>query len=226
MGLFRRSPAQNRARQAQGLPPGPLRTFLETPVADPPTPADKVPMLAVDVETTGLDPNHDRLLSIGWVPVDGLAIPLSGARHLVVASDAEVGQSATIHGITDDALRTGTPLKECVDAFLSACTGRVLVAHHAQIETNYLGRACEQVYGVRPSFTTVDTMQIQYRLLTKGFDDEPPKGALRLWSARDQYGLPRYSAHNALVDALACGELLLAQVGALGPNPTLKQLVG
>ena len=38
---------------------------------------------------------------------------------------------------------------------------------------------------------------------------------LRLWRARRRYGLPRYRAHDALIDALACAELYLAQTAEL-----------
>jgi len=41
-------------------------------------------------------------------------------------------------------------------------------------------------------------------------EDLPP-GALRLSTARAHVGLPRYAAHEALTDALACAELYLAQ---------------
>jgi DNA polymerase-3 subunit epsilon len=35
-------------------------------------------------------------------------------------------------------------------------------------------------------------------------------------ASRERYRLPVYSAHNALIDALSCAELLLAQVAAMG----------
>ncbi len=39
-----------------------------------------------------------------------------------------------------------------------------------------------------------------------------PRGEdLRLARVRERYDLPRYGSHNALSDALACGELFLAQ---------------
>jgi len=40
-------------------------------------------------------------------------------------------------------------------------------------------------------------------------------GLLRLNEARQHFGLPRYPAHRALTDAVATGELLLAQVAEL-----------
>ncbi|WP_420174540.1 exonuclease domain-containing protein [Luteococcus sp. OSA5] len=220
MALFRKSPQQRSHR----LPEGPLRDWAETPLPAPSTPARELRLLAVDVETTGLDPKTDRLLSIGWVPVDGNAIPLRGAGHVVLRGATEVGQSATIHRITDDQLAAGMEPAQALTQLLQALRGRVLLAHHAVMETGFLEGAMKQVWGNSVSLPTVDTMQLQYRLLTKGFDDEPPPGSLRLWAARDQYGLPRYRAHEALTDALACAELYLAQVSEIGWETPLKKL--
>ncbi|MEL4358185.1 MULTISPECIES: exonuclease domain-containing protein [unclassified Luteococcus] len=226
MALFSRTPRRspNPEKLAAALPEGPLRDFAAAVIQPDSTPADQLRLLAVDVETTGLDPKTDRLLSIGFVPVDGQAIRLAGAGHLVIRSDAEVGQSATIHRITDDQLAAGVEPAEALTALLTALRGRLLLAHHAVIETGFLDVAMRRVWGAGVPIPTVDTMQLQYQLLTKGFDDEPPPGALRLWGARDQYGLPRYRAHEALTDALACAELYLAQVSELGWQTPLKKL--
>ncbi|MEL4505039.1 exonuclease domain-containing protein [Luteococcus sp. H138] len=222
MALFGRKTSPEKL--SASLPEGPLRDFAAVAPPASSTPASALRLLAVDIETTGLEPTTDRLLSIGFVPVDGPAITLAGAGHLVIRSDAQVGQSATIHRITDDQLAGGVELADALTELLTALRGRVLLAHHAVIETGFLARAMQQVWGASVPIGTVDTMQLQYRLLTKGFDDEPPPGALRLWGARDQYGLPRYRAHEALTDALACAELYLAQVGELGWETPLKKL--
>lgn len=214
MKIFGTSAAA-RAKLAAKAPPGPLRDYLSEPAPGEETPLSAARLLAVDVETTGLDPDSGQLLSIGFVPVDGYQVILAGAGQLLIRQSATVGESARFHGLTDDALASGNTLAEALDALFGALTGRVLLAHHAAIETGFLARACEQVYGVVPPFSVVDTMSIQFGLLSQGFDDEPPQGALRLWNARGQYGLPRYAAHEALTDALACAELYLAQVAEL-----------
>lgn len=211
MRLFGRS----RFQLAERVAPGALRDYLATPPPDPSTPLDQVRLLAVDVETSGLDPARDQLLSIGFVPVDGEAIRLAGAGQVLVRPSREVGDSVRFHGLTDDALAPGVELADALETLFGALAGRVLLAHHAAIETGFLGRACEAVHGVRPPFTVVDTMALQFALLSQGFDDEPPQGSLRLWAARGQYGLPRYAAHAALTDALACAELYLAQAAEL-----------
>lgn len=183
----------------------------------PDTPVSDLRLLAVDVETTGLDPRRDRVVAIAWVPVDGLAITLSGARQLVVAGEGEVGESATVHGLTDDTVATGVPLDTALDELLAALDGRVLLAHHVSIEAGFLAAACEG-RGVTPFVgPSVDTLDLQRRVLAGalGAGLEPRPGELRLWASRERYGLPRYQPHDPLADALGCAELYLAQIAEL-----------
>lgn len=213
--------ARARGRRASGtLPEGPLRTYLSTPQPSSRTPLAALPLLAVDLETTGLDPRRDRIISIGWVPVDGTVIRLGGAGQAVVSGEElgerGVGQSATLHGLTDDRLRAGTPLAEAVGTLLDALAGRVLLAHHAGLEAGFLQAACRRLWDVRLDLTVVDTMRLHRRVIAPGFDDEPRGDDLRLWNARARFGLPVLGAHDALHDALAAAELYLAQVAELG----------
>ncbi|GGL38460.1 DNA polymerase III subunit epsilon [Phycicoccus endophyticus] len=206
-----RSVAARRRRAAGRAAPGPLREYLAVPSPSRETPLEDLPLLALDLETTGLDPRSDRVLSAGWVPVDGDRIVLGGARRLLVRDAGEVGQSATVHGITDDALGAGRPLEEVVGELLGALAGRVLLAHFARVETRFLDAACRRFWGARMPVEVVDTLELERRLLPGGGEAPQAPGALRLWTARARRGLPLYSAHEALTDALACAELYLAQ---------------
>ncbi|WP_435200987.1 exonuclease domain-containing protein [Janibacter sp. GS2] len=214
---LRRTPQRRREDAVAAAPPGPLRDYLSTPFPDPGTPLDEVPLLALDVEATGLDVEADRVIAVGWVPVDGLAIDLSGAQRRILATRREVGQSATVHGLTDDALAAGDLPIDVLAQLLEALAGRVLLAHHASIEVGFLAAACRRVYGVPFVASSVDTLALHRRVLTDGVGAQPDPlpGSLRLWAARERYGLPRYRAHEPLTDALACAELYLAQVAEL-----------
>lgn len=201
-----------------------MRGYLDSPLPPPHTPVADLPLLAIDIETTGLDPRRDRVLSVGFVPVDGDRIVLAGARSMMVRHDTPrdddgVGQSATLHGLTDDAVAAGEPVEVVLDQIFTALSGRVLLAHYTRIETAFLGAACHRIYGVRPPILAVDTLQLHHRILgggiDMGFTADPPTSELRLWRARERYGLPRYPAHDAVVDALACAELYLAQTAEL-----------
>lgn len=188
----------------------------------------EVDLLAVDVETTGLDPARHEVVSIGCVPVRGLAIQLGGARRYAVrpADPAGVGQSATVHGITDDEAARARPLVELLPEVLAALEGRLLLAHHASIEVGFLTRACRALGVQPPELTVVDTVRLQRRVLRRGHaHGHVPEEELTLERARRHLGLPRYRSHDALGDALACAELYLAQVAALGGDLSLRQLL-
>lgn len=234
--MFGRLTAAARRRHAAGrAPDGPLRRYLDHPPPDAGTALVDLPLLAVDVETTGLDPRRDRVVSLGFLPVDGDRIVLGGARSMLLRPQAGihddgVGQSATLHGITDDAVASGVTAEAALDQLFDALTGRVLLAHYTRIETGFLAELCARTHGLRPPFTTVDTLGLQHRVLRggidMGFSADPTPGELRLWSARERYGLPRYRAHDALTDALACAELYRAQVEELAGRGvgTLREL--
>jgi DNA polymerase-3 subunit epsilon len=213
--LFRRSPEQRRERALRTAAPGPLRDYLGVPSPALDTPLAELPLLAVDIETTGLDPRTDRVLSLGFVPVDGGRVVLGGAHGTVVRDAGGVGQSATVHGLTDDRLARGVPLEDAVAGLLGALAGRVLLAHFARIETAFLAAVCERVWGAGMPCVVADTFELERRALAGGWGSEPPRGALRLWAARERHGLPVYRAHEALTDALACAELYLAQCAEL-----------
>ncbi|MFL6170513.1 MAG: exonuclease domain-containing protein [Ornithinibacter sp.] len=227
MSLFRRTPEQQRERAARAAAPGPLADYLSVPLPDLATALSDLRLLAVDIETTGLDPRRDRVLSIGWLPVDGGRIELGGAGQVVVrdaGGAAGVGQSATVHGLTDDRLAGGEPLEDAVARLLAALAGRALLAHFARIETQFLAAVCERAWGAGMPCVVVDTFELERRVVAGGWGAEPERGALRLWTARERRGLPVYRAHEALTDALACAELYLAQraeLEAQTPQTTL-----
>ncbi len=205
---------------------GPLKAFYAVPAPEAATPASELGLLAIDAETTGLEPATDAVLSLGHVPVDGETIVLAGAVHHVLDAGVAVGQSAVFHGITDDELATGDDLEAVMTELLEALAGRALLAHFAYIERSFLSRLCERLYGAPLIVPAVCTLVLHDRLINRGFDDEAKANELRLWNARARYGLPVYRAHDALVDALACAELYLAQVTELGDQrpQTLRTL--
>lgn len=189
----------------------------DTPTLD--TSWEAVEFLAVDLETTGLDPAADSIVSIGWVPIINGGVVLAQARHHLVRPARPMPEhSAVLHGILDDTAQAAPPLAEILPAFLLALKGRIPVAHHAAAERGFLNAACQALYGAPLVVPYVDTLALEGRLLHRR-GDTPAPGALRLAACRDRYGLPRYRAHDAVVDALACAELLLAQIAYMAPPP-------
>lgn len=205
-----------RVRDPLAYPRGPVRDLAAAPPSPPTTPASAVEFLAVDIETTGLNPRRDHILAAGWVPVVAGQIVLADAREVLVRppSGVNVGQSATAHGLTDDTVARAVPLADMLPELLAALHGRVLLAHHTPIELRFLRRASRAVFGCGLPLTAVDTVLLQRRLFADVNGVVAP-GLLRLHGARSHFRLPRYRAHHALMDAIAAGELLLAQIAEL-----------
>lgn len=208
------------ARRARGTP---LERHYALPLPAPSTRWRDAELLALDFETSGLDTERDRLLSMGWVRISQARIQMPSARHVLIHAEAldtrGVGQSAIVHGLTDTDVAEGIEPCEAVRQLLIELEGRVLVSHGAPIELNFLAATSRRCFGVPPTLRYIDTLALERRIRRNEVD---PKGYLRLHACRERYGLPTYRAHNAAIDALACAELLLAQVGRIGDEATLR----
>ncbi len=210
MGFFRTWDVR-REWLARKAPEGGVRTFYRTPYPWPEDDYREIEYVAVDLETTGLNSVEHEIISIGWVLIRDQRLDFSVMGHQLVRPFGELTEeSAVIHRITHDELVAAPPLRDGLERLLPVLAGRVMVAHHARIEWRFLNAACRKVYRLPFEVPTVDTLLLEKRLL-RARDQEITKGALRLDAVRQAYNLPRYRAHNALVDAIACGELFIAQ---------------
>ncbi|MBS0002931.1 MAG: 3'-5' exonuclease [Thioalkalivibrio sp.] len=201
-----------RQRRAAKVPPGPLRDYLAGKIPDLSNDCRETRFLAVDLETTGLNPAEDQILSIGWVAMDGLTIRLDTAGQCRVRPTREIPEaSAVIHQITDDQAARGGSLGEALERFLEVLGGRVMLAHHAAVELGFLDQACQSEYGFACMIPTVDTLRLAQDEMERR-QETVRSGGLRLNALRERYNLPRYKGHDALNDALAAAELFAAQV--------------
>ncbi len=203
-----------RKKLLKKVPSGPLHDFLSVPFPSLDTPMDKLPILAVDFETTGLDSKADKLLSVGFVLLDQTQIKLNTSYHQIIKTKTQLEESnVIIHQITDDQKEQGQPLNVVVEKLLEALAGKVMLVHFARIERQFLQQACLELYGFAPEFPIIDTLVIAKRQLDKR-DVAYDPSELRLSSLRNKYKLPDHHGHDALNDAIATAELLLAQMAS------------
>lgn len=201
-----------RKKLLKKVPSGPLHDFLSVPFPSLDTPIDKLPILAVDFETTGLDAKADKLLSVGFVALDQEQIKLNTSYHQIIKTKIQLEESnVIIHQITDTQKEQGQPLSLVVEKLLKALAGKVMLVHFARIERQFLQQACLELYGFMPDFPMIDTLVIAKRQLDKRDISYDPS-ELRLSTLRNKYKLPDHHGHDALNDAIATAELLLAQM--------------
>ena len=186
-----------------------LKRYLEQGAALKPGSIVETPLIAVDLELTGLDAAKDQIISVGWTCLDSGRIHIGSNRHVLVNADRTVGASAVIHELMDNEISAGKDLAFALESLFEAAAGRVWVFHHAALDVAFLQKACRQWTGMAPPFVVLDTMKIELGL-RKRRDQPVQQGDLQLGRLRSAYHLPRYTAHNALIDAFATAELLLA----------------
>ncbi len=176
--------------------------------------------LALDLETTGLEPLHGYIVSMGWVAIERGSIKLDTARHLLIDSRNLVGNSATIHQIRDTDLEHGVELGSALLALAQALINRIPVVHHRPLDEGFLRVAYQEQFGFPWILPMADTLALERRRLSRR-QEGIRKGALRLTECRRRYNLPDYPVHNALTDAISCAELFMAwarHFGGRGPK--------
>lgn len=88
-----------------------LQRYYDTPLPDPTTELAQASLVALDLETTGLDARHDAIVSVGLLPFDLQRVRTSQARYWVVKPDTELAaESVTFHHLTHSDLAEAPPL--------------------------------------------------------------------------------------------------------------------
>lgn len=153
----------------------------------------------IDTETTGLDPQWDRVVSLAVVPVDAGRVRLEAAWQLLIDPGRDIPpQSTDIHGITDADVRGAPDLAAALALTGPALRDRILVGHNLAFDLAFLaqaGYAADQ---------QLDTLQVS-RLLWTGRQYRHSLDAL---AARTDVQ-PQYR-HSALGDAIATAQALVA----------------
>ncbi len=199
-----------------------MTKYLSAPLPDAKTPLSELEIVALDLETTGLDPKKDSILSVGIVLIRREAIQLNTTRHQIISVAESIPEaSAVIHRITDDQSAAGEPIEKVLPWLLKQLAGKVMLVHYKNIEQNFLNEACQKLYGSPFIIATIDTLPLAQRLLERR-NYTIQSGNLRLFNLRSMFGLPNYQAHNALYDALATAELYLALMAELSPTGSYR----
>ncbi|MBY5946776.1 exonuclease domain-containing protein [Photobacterium rosenbergii] len=181
---------------------------VELPAPD--TPLLEQDIISLDFETTGLNPDKDQILSIGYVEMQNGMLNLSSCEETFIKDSSGINaQSAIINQITPEMLKSGVGLDEAMDALFAKMAGKIVLVHGLTVEKSFLEHYLQQRFGIPlPPLLWLDTLLIEKMLVTNRHIRE--EGDYRLSSIRQRYGLPEYPSHGALIDAVATGELLLA----------------
>ena len=166
---------------------------------------------AFDFETTGLDPNNDKIIEIAAIRfrhgeiVDrfvSLVNPEIDIPHLITE----------ITGISNAMVFKSPKEAEIVDSFLNFLGDSPLVAHNIHFDEKFLTNLCLRHKKEENNFRKYDTLQLSRSLLF-----EQP--VFNLTALSDFYGLSSDNAHRAENDTENTGLIFLELLDELSGYP-------
>lgn len=172
-------------------------------------PAPEAEWVSLDLETTGLDPASDHILSLAAVPVRAGRVLLSERFERRVRPDRAFGiESIRHHRITPDEAAGGVSVTTAVREFLAWLGPRTLLGYHLGFDLDMLAPHARAVTGFALPNPRVDLADEIARAQRRQAPDAPPE--LDFVHLCDRLGVPVMGRHTALGDAATVGACWLA----------------
>ncbi len=186
-------------------------------MTNPPTPSrqpdlGELSFAVIDCETTGVNPATDRIVQVAAVIVNSSGQIVDEFSTVVKPESPDTYEHGAehIHGISEEQVRNGMPLREALEKLWSISEGNVFTAHNASFDIGFLTAESERV-GLSPRIEShIDTLA-----LARKIDTERTRRH-SLEALCEHYGIERERAHDARADATATAELLMRLIGDLG----------
>lgn len=182
----------------------------------PPPPGE---WISLDLETTGLDPRSDHILSLAAVPVADGRVQLSERFERRIRPDRGFGiDSIRHHHITPDEAAGGRAVTPAVREFLQWLGSRRLLGYHLAFDLAMLAPHVRALTGFalpHPRIELADAFAARAR---RARPDVPPN--LDFQHIADALGVPVLGRHTALGDATTVAACWLALQAGARPDRT------
>lgn len=155
----------------------------------------------VDVETSGLVARRDRVLSIAVVTIgpDG---EQTGEFSTLLNPGCDPGP-VDVHGLTAERLLGAPAFEEVAGRIGALLQDRVLVAHNAQFDYDFLAHEFARARLYLPVSQRLCTLALNRQV-------DPPAEDMKLGTLAAHYGVPQTRAHDALDDTRVLAGILRA----------------
>lgn len=174
-------------------------------------PPEDAEIVAVDVETTGLDPEVANVISIGAVPIRGRQVVLSDRFEATIKRDAPTHEgSVRIHRLRAMDLAHGVPPADALARFREWLGDRPMLGYCVDFDRKVLDRAL-RVGGLDPLDIVAYDLRRLHMLKRKRHDHDHDRHALLDFDAiLADAGIPPLARHTAIGDAAATALAFIA----------------
>jgi DNA polymerase-3 subunit epsilon len=162
---------------------------------------EDVRFVALDTETTGLDPRRDRIVTIGAVAVVGGEIRIEDSFEALLKVSHNTS-AVTVHGVTRDDSRLGLDEPDALRLLIPYLHDAVIVGHHVGHDIATLDVALGRHFGSSLGNRSLDTMDLALNLERDGaFGSAEPFRAFSLDALCTRFDIVPHDRHTAAGDA-------------------------
>lgn len=171
-----------------------------------------LPMVAIDVEATGLDPVEDRVVEVACVvfyrgEVERNSWLINPGRP--ISPDAQA-----VHQISDDDVRDAPSFSDVAQNILAVLRRGVPLAYNAEFDRAFLMAEFGRVAGPQPEAPPALRKGVDwFDPLTWARELQQAEKSKSLTAVAERLGIEIGQAHRAADDAQAAGRVLLAFMG-------------
>jgi DNA polymerase III epsilon subunit family exonuclease len=160
--------------------------------------------VAIDLETTGLDPARDAIVELAAIPfLEGRPTP--GYVTHVNPERPIPPESSRIHGIGAETLARAPRIGDALTRFEAVCADHVLVGHGIAFDLAVLRRERRARGRAALANPALDTLRLAAAL-------RPNWARLAFEEIASHLGIGILGRHTAEADALAAGEILVTLI--------------
>ncbi len=165
---------------------------------------------AVDLETTGLNPQEDEIIAFAGIPMLGSKIAVHEGYYTLVRPEKYKLETMKFHGISKDDLSGAPSFAEAAPGILNALDG-IIVGHSVEYDHEFLREHFKRI-GTRLKIECLDIALIE-EWLGKELGWQGPEFSLD--AIMSGYGLKESYRHNAMADAFCVAQIFQMQMRRL-----------
>jgi DNA polymerase III subunit epsilon len=221
MGLIR-AKLKNRLLRARlggrPLPPLAAANLQALEALDPAAPALGYAYVVMDLETTGMDPQKDRVVSVGAVRLKQGRVRLGDRFGELINPGRDIpAEAIKVHGIKPDMLTHARPAGPVFQDFLAYLGNDILVAHYAPFDLHMVNKTMRSLFGFPLQNLALDTVLLCQGVILPSdpYGIQAAGKRCSLDALARRFGLPQEGRHTALGDALLTAMILQRLLGQL-----------
>lgn len=175
-------------------------------------PISKAKFVVLDVESNGLDPQKDKILSIGAVTIFDNQINISNSLELFIEQSEFSSEAVLIHGILKNGNLEKISEEEAMKTLVKFIGNKIIVGHSIIFDISIINKTLKKYVDDKLQNKYLDTVNLYKRLKGGDYKDGSPTS---LDVLSEQFKIPKSDRHNAAGDAMITAILFLKIISRL-----------